>query len=73
MICFAKIHNGLGHYGNRHINHYLYSGTNLYTSGKYVEERNSEGKYAVYKEDVADAQIGVYILLNAILYLEEEQ
>ena len=72
MMCFAEVYNGLGYYNNGHISPYLYSGTNLYTSGKYVEERNAEGEYvSVYREDVVDAQIGVYILLNSILNTEE--
>ena len=73
MMCFAEVYNGLGYYNNKHISPYLYSGTNLYVSGKYVEERNAEGKYiSVYKENVVDAQIGVYILLNSILDQEVE-
>ena len=73
MMCFAEVYNGLGYYNNGHISPYLYSGTNLYVSGKYVEERNAEGKYiSVYKKDVVDAQIGVYILLNSILDQEVE-
>ena len=51
---------GLGYYNNGHISPYLYSGTNVYISGKYVEEKNAAGEYiSVYKEDVVDEQIGV--------------
>ena len=68
MMCFAEVYNGLGYYNNGHISPYLYSGTNVYISGKYVEEKNAAGEYiSVYKEDVVDEQIGVYILLNSIL------
>lgn len=74
MMCFAEVYNGLGYYNNGHVSPYLYSGTNLYTSGKYVEERDANGHYvSVYKEDVVDAQIGVFILLNSIINLEEDE
>ena len=73
MMCFAEVYNGLGYYNNGHISPYLYSGTNIYTSGKYVEERNDKGQYvSVYKEEVVDSQIGAYILLNSILSIKEE-
>ena len=67
MMCFAEVYNGLGYYNNGKVSPYLYSGTNLYTSGKYVEVKDKNGKYiSVYKKDKVDKQVGVYLLLKAI-------
>lgn len=64
MMCYLEEYNGAGYYKNGHISPYSYSGTNLYVSGKYVEEENEGGKY---NEEVVDNQVGSYLLLNAIL------
>lgn len=64
MMCYLEEYNGAGYYKNGHISPYSYSGTNLYVSGKYVEEENEGGKY---NEEVVDHQVGSYLLLNAIL------
>lgn len=61
MMTFAEIYNGTGYTKNRNIaSPYVYSGTNVYTSGKYV----SDGKYDA---NVVDAQPGVYLLVTTLL------
>lgn len=68
MMCFAEVYNRLGYYKNGHSSPYLYSGTNQYSSGKYVEKKNKDGKYvSIYEENRVDKQIGAYLLLNSIL------
>lgn len=64
MLCYAEVYNGLGYYNNGHVSPYIYSGTNIYSSGKYVDEPSGSR----YLEDVVDEQIGAYLLLNSILY-----
>lgn len=60
MMAFAEVYNGLGYYNNGHVSPYLYSGTNVYVSGKYT----SDGSY---NPNAVDKQAGVYILLKSIL------
>ena len=60
MLCFLETYNGLGYYKNNRVNPYLYSGTNVYTSGKYVAD-------GVYDPNAVDNQVGGYILLDALL------
>ncbi len=60
MMCFAETYNGLGYFRGGKISPYLYSGTNVYTSGKYIRDH-------VYDENAVDKQVGVYLLLNSIL------
>lgn len=60
MLCFLEEYNGPGYRRNLHVNPYLYSGTNVYISGKYVTDGD-------YHDDVIDDQVGAYILLNALL------
>lgn len=60
MMAFAEVYNGLGYYNNGNISPYLYSGTNIYISGKFEAD-------GVYNEDLVDKQIGVYVLLDAIV------
>lgn len=43
---------------------YVYSGTSVYVSGKYVADN-------VYDDSVVDKQVGVYLILNALLNEEE--
>lgn len=71
MMCYLEDYNGAGYYKNNHISPYSYSGTNVYISGKYVEEDMGDGsKKSVYHEETIDAQIGSYLLLNAIFEKE---
>ena len=60
MLCFLETYNGLGYYKNNRINPYLYSGTNVYISGKYVAD-------GVYDPNAVDNQVGGFILLDALL------
>ena len=63
MMCFAEAFNGLGYYLDHKISPYSYSGTNVYESGKYVEDENGN---STYQDDVIDQQVGSYRLLRAI-------
>jgi len=38
MMAFAERYNGLGYYNNGSISPYMYSGTDVYSSGKYTED-----------------------------------
>lgn len=68
MMCFLEVYNGLGYFNNDYISPYSYSGTNLYVSGKYVEEPNTEGKMvSVYHPELVDKQVGSYLLLKGIM------
>ncbi len=59
MLAFAESYNGLGYYNNNRISPYVFSGTTVYKSGKYV----ADGKY---NSNVIDGQPGIYILLMAL-------
>jgi len=59
MMAFAESYNGLGYYNKDRVSPYVYSGTNVYKSGKYV----SDGKYSA---TAVDGQPGVYILINSL-------
>lgn len=60
MATFAELYNGTG-YSDYHdtSSPYVYSGTNVYTSGKYT----SDGKY---DPDKVDKQPGVYLLISSL-------
>ncbi|KZE73678.1 hypothetical protein AV654_03630 [Paenibacillus elgii] len=59
MMAYAEMYNGKGYLNNGHVSPYAYSGTNLYSKGKYVKD-------GVYDSNVVDRQPGIYILLKAI-------
>ena len=59
MMAFAERYNGLGYYNKKRVSPYVYSGTNVYTGGKYVSD-------GVYDSNTVDKQPGVYILIDAI-------
>ena len=60
LMGFAESYNGTGYKDNNHgPSPYVYSGTNIYKSGKYV----SDGKYSA---TAIDGQPGVYILVNEL-------
>ncbi|PUA39393.1 hypothetical protein C8Z91_08160 [Paenibacillus elgii] len=59
MMAYAEVYNGRGYMNKGRVSPYAYSGTNVYTKGKYV----SDGKF---DPNVVDRQPGVYILLKAI-------
>ncbi len=68
ILCFAERYNGLGYYNNNHVSPYIFSGTNVYTSGKYVEVLDSSGTYkSQYMPNEIDNQVGAYLLLSSIL------
>ena len=60
MLCFLETYNGMGYYNNGYVNPYLYSGTNVYTSGKYTSDH-------FYDPTAVDDQAGSYILLDTLL------
>ncbi|WP_239618310.1 hypothetical protein [Cohnella mopanensis] len=60
MTAFAECYNGLGYYNKNKVSPYAYSGTNVYTKGKYTDD-------GVYSPNVVDGQPGVYILLMALM------
>lgn len=53
MLCFWEIYNELGYYKNNRVNPYLYSGTNVYISGKYIADD-------VCDPNAVDNQVGGY-------------
>jgi len=42
-MTFAETFNGLGYSKNGHVSPYLYSGTDAYSSGKYVKDGKLRG------------------------------
>lgn len=59
MLTFAESYNGIGYYKKGRVSPYAFSGTNVYSSGKYVGD-------GVYDGNVIDKQPGVYALLMAL-------
>ena len=59
LLCLLERHNGMGCFKYHHMNPYLYSGTNVYDSGKY----DATG---YYDDSIIDEQAGAYILLYAL-------
>ncbi len=60
MMTFAEAYNGTGYTDYRNIpSPYIYSGTDQYSSGKYVADGN-------YDPNVTDRQPGVYLLVSAL-------
>jgi len=59
MMAFAESYNGLGYYNKGLVSPYVYSGTNVYTKGKYVVD----GKFS---SSTIDGQPGVYLLINSL-------
>ena len=61
MMTFAEIYNGTGYTNNNYTaSPYVYSGTNIYTSGKYTSDGH-------YDPTVVDKQPGIYILINSLM------
>lgn len=67
LVTFAELYNGTGYFDNGYANPYLYSGTNIYDKGKYVEVYNGKKYESQYDPDLVDEQVGVSILLAIIL------
>ncbi len=62
VLYFLEGYNGYGYSKYQHINSpYLWSGSNHYTSGKYI----ADGKY---DSNAISQQIGVALMLKAIIY-----
>lgn len=69
MLCLAERYNGMGYYSAGYVSPYIFSGTNVYVSGKFVEISNGSGGYkSVYDPNKVDQQVGAYLLLSSILY-----
>ena len=60
MLTFAKVYNGSGYFNRGVVSPYIYSGTNLYTSGLYTSDHN-------YNPNAVETRPGVYLLLKAIM------
>ncbi|MDL2302568.1 hypothetical protein LJC58_09470 [Lachnospiraceae bacterium OttesenSCG-928-D06] len=68
LLTLAEIYSGTGYYDNGYINPYLYSGTNVYEKGKYVEVLDENDQYTSrYDADLVDQQLGAYVMLQSIL------
>jgi hypothetical protein len=60
MCAFAEVWNGLGYYNQGYLSPYIYSGTDIYISGKYDYDGH-------YNGSLVDNQPGIYILLKTII------
>lgn len=61
ILFLLESYNGLGYQHHGHISPYLWSGTSLYTSGKYVAD-------GVYDNNFVDKQIGCVPILRALQF-----
>lgn len=61
VLFYLESYNGLGYQHHGHISPYLWSGTSLYTSGKYVSD-------GVYDNNFVDKQIGCVPILRALQF-----
>ena len=63
---YAEHYNGMGYSKYHNMNSpYVWAGTNLYSSGKYVQDGN-------FDPNKVDRQLGVAVMLKTLLELEEE-
>jgi len=60
MLTFIEIFNGAGYFNIGVPSPYIFSGTNIYTGGKFSAD-------GVFDPNLVDAQAGAYILLRAIM------
>ena len=60
MCAFAETYNGWGYRDKGYISPYVFSGTNIYTSGLYVKD----GKF---DKKAVDGRPGVYLLIDSIM------
>lgn len=60
MMSFGERYNGMGYFNKGRTNPYLYSGTDAYTTGKYVAD-------GVYDGNFKDKQPGIYLLINSVM------
>ena len=59
ISAFAEAYNGLGYKNQGVVSPYIFSGTSVYTSGKYTSDNH-------YDPKAVDGQPGIYILVNAL-------
>ena len=59
LATYAEAYNGLGYHNRRKPSPYVYSGTDAYTSGKYVRDGQ-------YSNRAVDKQLGVITMMGAI-------
>ncbi|XOK59611.1 C39 family peptidase [Paenibacillus elgii] len=59
LLAYAEEYNGLGNFNNNRVSSYVYSGTNVYKGGQYVEDH-------VYSSSAFDRRPGIYVLLKAL-------
>lgn len=59
MATFAEAYNGLGYHNRGSASPYVYSGTDVYTGGKYVRD-------GVYSATAKDQQPGVMLMMGAV-------
>jgi len=65
IATYAEAYNGLGYHYRNVSSPYVYSGTNQYTSGKYVRD-------SVFNGSTVDSQLGVVPMVGAIGGLDRE-
>ena len=65
IATYAEAYNGLGYHYRNLSSPYVYSGTNQYTSGKYVRD-------GVFSGSTVDSQLGVVPMVGAIGGLDQE-
>jgi lysozyme family protein len=58
LLAFTEAYNGLGYFNKNRISPYVYSGSDVYTSGKYV----ADGKY---DPNAKDKQLGTFVLIKS--------
>ena len=63
---YAELYNGLGYHNGKRPSPYVYSGSNAYTTGKYV----ADGRFSA---STVDSQVGVVPLLGSIGGIESDQ
>ncbi|MFT5584760.1 MAG: lysozyme family protein [Cognaticolwellia sp.] len=59
LASYAEAYNGLGYHNKKTASPYVYSGTDAYTSGKYVADSQ-------YSSSAVDKQLGVITMMGAI-------
>jgi lysozyme family protein len=59
MAAYAELYNGLGYHYRGRPSPYVYSGTDKYSSGKYVRD-------GVYDPNTVDRQLGVLALMQSL-------
>jgi lysozyme family protein len=63
LATFAEAYNGLGYHNRDRVSPYVYSGTDVYTGGKYVKD-------GVFSATAKDKQLGVMVMMDSVGGLE---